>query len=131
MKKAISILLLMVYLALSIGVSVSKHFCGGSLARISLFSAEKKQCACSLMKSSKESDCCEDEISVVKLATDQNLVKLNTFSFLKIMYLPTLSFFNLHLFLLKTPLFALNQEIRNQSYPPKPPLYLFFRVFRI
>lgn len=131
MKKATAILLLMIYLSLSIGVSVSKHFCGGSLAEIALFSSEKKKCACSLMKNNKESDCCEDEISVVKLATDQNLVKLSNFSFLKVVHLSTFSHLSLCFPLLKTPLFSLKQEIKELSHPTKPPLYLFFRVFRI
>lgn len=131
MKKATAILLLITYLSLSIGVSVSKHFCGGSLAEIALFSSEKKKCACSLMKSDKESDCCEDEISVVKLATDQNLVKLINLSFPKIVHLPAFSYFGLYFSLHKTALFDLKQDIRKQPHPPRPPLYMVFRVFRI
>ncbi len=131
MKKAISILLLVIYTSLSIGVSVSKHFCGGSLTEMAFFSSEKKQCACSLMRSKEKSDCCEDKISIVKLETDQNSAKTSTFYFAKIVHLSALPYFGVHFFPLKISLFTFKQSIKETLPPPKVPLYLAFRVFRI
>ncbi len=131
MKKAISILLLIIYTSLSVGFSVSKHFCGGSLAEMAFFSSEKKQCACSLMKSKEKSGCCEDEISIVKLETDQNLAKVSSFSFAKTIHLLALPHFGLRFFPLEISLFTFKQSIKETLPPPKIALYLAFRVFRI
>ncbi len=131
MKKATSILLLVIYTSLSIGFSVSKHFCGGSLAEMAFFSSEKKQCACSLMKGNEKSDCCEDEISIVKLDSDQNSAKTSTFSFAKIVHLLAVPYSGVHFFLFNISLFTSKQSIKAALPPPKIALYLAFRVFRI
>ncbi|TAH18015.1 MAG: hypothetical protein EAZ08_12500 [Cytophagales bacterium] len=134
MKKLISVFLLFVYAFLSVGVSVGQHFCGEYLAETHFVSSEKKTCKCSLInaKKGKKSNCCHDEVKVIKLEMSQNITKIASFDFLKIsnsdIILPFLAF---DFFKNIDSFSSLIKQISLFSPPPESYLYLFFCVFRI
>lgn len=132
MKRPISIFLILVYTFLTIGISVSKHFCGEYLAEITVFSSEKKTCKCSLFaKKGKKNNCCKDEVKVVKLETSQNLTKITSFDFLKVINATISS--PLEFSFLKSifSISLISWKIESFFPPPKSSLYLLFCVFRI
>jgi hypothetical protein len=131
-KKLISISIIIVYALLTVGVGVSKHFCGGYLADVEWFSTEKKTCQCSLLKKDKKAkDCCKDEIKIVKLDMSQDLVKCLAFDFLQmvsaIIASPFEFCFTNHIFFIS----LISWKIETSFPPPKSSLYLLFCVFRI
>jgi hypothetical protein len=132
MKKPISIFLILVYTFLTVGISVSKHFCGEFLAEITVFSSEKKTCKCSLFtKKGEKSNCCKDEVKVVKLETSQNLTKIASFDFLKVIDAFISSPFP---FSFPKSIFSISLiswKIESFFPPPKSSLYLLFCVFRV
>lgn len=76
MQQFITIFLTVIYLLFSIGISVSKHFCGTELASIAFY-GEAKKCACGTdaeednKKSSEENNsCCKDETKIFKTDND-------------------------------------------------------------
>lgn len=66
MRKALSISLLMLFITATIGVTVSKHFCGGKLADTSLFSAAS--CGCG--DKDMEGNCCSNESEFFQMDED-------------------------------------------------------------
>jgi hypothetical protein len=68
-KKIGSIAIALVYLALSVGIAKSTHFCMGRPLPSSVFSFESKKCVCE--KSAQPDDCCDDEIEIIKIENDQ------------------------------------------------------------
>jgi hypothetical protein len=66
MKKVSAILLIGILLLGTVGVTVNKHYCGGKLASLSLFSMEG--CECGGMDD--DSDCCTHEIETIGLGDD-------------------------------------------------------------
>lgn len=78
MKRFISILLLTFYLVANIGVNISLHYCGGSLANISILQTDAaNQCACGSQV--MEKDCCQTKNLHFELK-DKNH-KASSFSF--------------------------------------------------
>lgn len=69
-KRILILLVVFLYLIPSIGVTVSAHYCGGKLARISLFGTnDSKKCPCGSGISKKS--CCENVVLSVKLSGQQ------------------------------------------------------------
>ncbi|MBL7766331.1 MAG: hypothetical protein JNJ58_09575 [Chitinophagaceae bacterium] len=69
MKRIYSISLLFLYLSFSLGLVVSLHYCGESLASFKLY--EKSSCCCDENLGGKPDDCCKDEFKTLKVTTDQ------------------------------------------------------------
>lgn len=132
MKKPISIFLILVYTFLTIGISVSKHFCGEYLAGVAVFSSEKKTCKCSLFtKKGEKSNCCKDEVKIVKLETSQNLTKIASFDFLKVLDASVPSPHEFSFLKNISSIYLISWKIESFFPPPKSSLYLLFCVFRI
>lgn len=85
MKKALSISLLMLFITATVGVTVSKHFCGGKLADTSLFASA----TCGSCDKDMAGNCCQDESEFFQMdedfvitSTDIDFDLKFTFSFL-------------------------------------------------
>ncbi|MEX1189517.1 MAG: hypothetical protein WED33_09685 [Bacteroidia bacterium] len=91
MKTAGGILFLsLIYLLPSIGLTISKHYCGGEISSISALPFHAHACGCD--EEEMDSNCCQDEFTVIKLNDSQNKTEesafnLNAFS-LSIAYFP-------------------------------------------
>ena len=71
MKKAFSLILLMVYFVVSTGFTVNLHYCMDRMASVELGSKESEDCDKCGMPIKDKDGCCRDEIMVVKLYQDQ------------------------------------------------------------
>ena len=68
MKKAIVILLLVLYSASTIGATINMHYCMNKFAGWALTSEKKENCPkCGM----KNTGCCKDEKKQIKLSSDQ------------------------------------------------------------
>lgn len=63
MKKGLNILFIAVFLALSIGVTINKHYSAGKLYSISIFGQPESCCDIPC-------DCCDDESEIYKITGD-------------------------------------------------------------
>lgn len=72
MKKCITGILSILYLAMACGVVVEWHYCMGKLAGVSFFASSHDTCGRCGMKA-KKSGCCHDDVKVYKLADDHKL----------------------------------------------------------
>ena len=73
-KKLVTSIALVCYLAVSCGVVINYHYCMNRLASTQLFVSEKKFCDKCGMHTKKSNGCCHDEVKVVKLLQDQNTI---------------------------------------------------------
>ena len=73
-KKLVTSIALVCYLAVSCGVVINFHYCMNRLASTQLFVSEKKFCDKCGMHTKKSNGCCHDEVKVVKLLQDQNTI---------------------------------------------------------
>lgn len=71
MKKTLTSITLICYLAVSSGVIVNFHYCMGRLDSVKFFAAESEFCGNCGMRTSKSHKCCGDEITIIKLQDDQ------------------------------------------------------------
>ncbi|MBL4577041.1 MAG: hypothetical protein JKX74_01135 [Flavobacteriales bacterium] len=67
MNKVNAILLSLLLLTSTFGVSIEKHFCGGYLADVALFTGAS--CGCD--EANMDDDCCHEENEVIKVDLDQ------------------------------------------------------------
>jgi hypothetical protein len=70
MKKALSLILLMVYLVVSTGFTVNLHYCMDRFHSWELGASEQDACATCGMKTGDSNGCCRDEVKTVKLQQD-------------------------------------------------------------
>jgi hypothetical protein len=70
MKKFFVSLLAIVYLAISVGVSVNVHYCMGTISGWGIGHHQSKSCSKCGMEESK-GGCCKDENKIFKINTDQ------------------------------------------------------------
>ena len=70
MKKALSLILLMVYFVVSTGFTVNLHYCMDRFHSWELGAAEQDACATCGMKTGDSDGCCRDELKTVKLQQD-------------------------------------------------------------
>ena len=79
MKKFITSILAVLYLASSSGATIHMHYCMGKLANWSLSNSELKTCPSCGMEKSHESDngCCKDEQKFLKDNSAQKLTESN------------------------------------------------------
>lgn len=74
MKKAIVILLLVLYSASTIGATINMHYCMNKFASISLSTDKKDKCPkCGM----RNTGCCKDEKKQIKLSLDQQKAEYN------------------------------------------------------
>lgn len=130
MRRITVILLVLLYLVPSIGVTVSTHYCGGRVTSVSIkFLDNRHKCPCGSKKMKK--GCCKDEASYFKLSDEQQKTQKLSCAFVKINdHQPPVSN-QLSLFY-ETPL--LLQPFNHTTHPPdifKPPLYIRHCVFLI
>lgn len=79
MKKFITAILAVLYLASSSGATIHLHYCMGKLAETGLSQSKSNKCSNCGMKKSEKSDngCCKDEHKFLKDNSAQNLVDNN------------------------------------------------------
>jgi hypothetical protein len=70
MKKAFSLILLMVYFVVSTGFTVNLHYCMDRFHSWELGPSEEDACATCGMKTTDSNGCCRDEVKTVKLQQD-------------------------------------------------------------
>lgn len=71
MKKLFTISIALIYFAVSSGIIVNMHYCMGKFSGVSYQSTDSNHChTCGMT----DSDCCHNNIQVVKLADAQNTV---------------------------------------------------------
>jgi hypothetical protein len=80
MKKLVTSISLVCYLAVSSGIVINYHYCMNRLASTQLFATEKKVCGKCGMHTKKSNGCCHDELKVVKLVQDQNTFSQASYS---------------------------------------------------
>jgi hypothetical protein len=128
MKKAIVILLLLLFLIANSGVAVGLHWCGGKLSSIEFFADGDHNCKCG--KRPMKPNCCKDK--TVNLKANDELAKTNYFSF-KIE--TSKFFFNIPLVTVNVPSAQFQYSVSDFYHPPlfktKDPIYLLDRVFLI
>ena len=74
MKKLVTSIALVCYLAVSCGVVINYHYCMKRLASTQLFASAKPVCGKCGMHTKRSNGCCHDEVKVVKLVQDQNTI---------------------------------------------------------
>ncbi|MDX2282624.1 MAG: hypothetical protein NW241_00620 [Bacteroidia bacterium] len=129
MLRSISVLLLGVYLALSVGVRVHLHYCLGRLASVSVYLdlAGDPACACGALQDF--AGCCDDRSGELKLDTDQIQAPAAAFHLLAAPAAPAPQ----PILLPPAPqpsAEALSTLAAGVSPPPgRPPLYVLHRAF--
>ena len=78
MRNTIAVALSFVYLTLAVGVAKTTHYCMGRLNTSSLFTFEKKLCACAIAAEGSNHSCCHDEQQLVKIENDQSQVAVTS-----------------------------------------------------
>ena len=69
MRKALSSVLIIIFVTASVGISLNSHYCGGRLLKTEIFS--KPKCPfCQGMMSKKEMECCDDESERIAIEDD-------------------------------------------------------------
>jgi hypothetical protein len=75
MKKAVVLLLSILYITTSSGATLHLHYCMGELVELGLWKNDNNKCEnCGMTKSGKSGDCCKDDHKQVKGEKDQKLV---------------------------------------------------------
>jgi hypothetical protein len=69
MKYFASIVLSLLYLLPSVGLAISKHYCGGEISSVSCLPFHEHDCGCG--EKEMDSDCCKDEFCFIKLEDSQ------------------------------------------------------------
>lgn len=70
MKPTAIVFFLLIYLLPSIGITISKHYCGGELSSTNILCLGEHECGCGEKK--MKADCCRDEATVIKIDDSQN-----------------------------------------------------------
>jgi hypothetical protein len=71
--KAMSLLLVAVYILFSVGIIKATHFCMGREASVQFFTSEAKKCPCSVYANEKSS-CCDDEHELLRIDDEQKTI---------------------------------------------------------
>ncbi len=81
MKKVITGIALICYIAVTCGVSLSSHYCMNRLSSVHLFEKEATTCGVCGMDFHGEDGCCRNEVTIVQLQQDQNKLPVVAYSF--------------------------------------------------
>jgi hypothetical protein len=91
MKKAIVILLMVLYSASTIGATINMHYCMNKFAGWSLISKKKDKCPkCGMTNTG----CCKDEKKQIKLSLDQQKSEYNHINYDRFLVVSTVTFYN-------------------------------------
>ncbi len=71
MKKAFSAILLVLYISLSSGVVINRHYCMNRFDSADLGGSKSEVCGKCGMHTEDSNGCCHDELKIVKLQDDQ------------------------------------------------------------
>jgi len=114
MRKTVSILLVAILLTTTVGVAIKKHFCGGHLVDIAVFSNASCNCDDKDMKE----DCCSDEKATYRLSVEQTIPS--------IVRIPSAILFNLLTFAnsIQNDKIECNSDIVIEDYNLPPPRLL-------
>jgi hypothetical protein len=76
-KKTAKILFLSMYLLVSVGITLSLHFCGDSITSVQMipFATHNNRCGCDDVTT--PDDCCKTEIKSIQLNDDQIAVQID------------------------------------------------------
>ena len=82
MKKVTASILVILYLSLSVGITLHQHYCMGELVGTSLFDLRNEECGkCGMKKHTEASkDCCKD-VSIVAKAGDTHTLSQIAYDF--------------------------------------------------
>lgn len=73
MKRFLALVIITLYLASSLGITVHVHYCMGKIEGISLLQGEKERCGrCGMKKAESKKGCCNDKYKTFKV-TDHKL----------------------------------------------------------
>jgi hypothetical protein len=130
LKKLVVIILSLVYLSATVGITLQQHYCMNRFVGWSLMDTDGDLCgSCGMDKSEPENGCCKDEQLQLKIGDDQQP------SFITIQFhqqeLPVLS--GTWLYHQPATIPAGNKYVVDHG-PPHPaaiPVFLLNRVFRI
>ncbi len=115
MKKLFSIISIVIILAATSGVTISKHYCGNSLTETTYFS--DASCSCSTMTEEEENNCCHNEEEIQQFRQD---FLVSDFSFnLNNTLIPL--FDKIFLLSFNTSLYFEKKNFYINYYPPPPP----------
>ncbi len=125
MKKVITLAFLFLFLITNSGFSITRHYCGGKLASINLFSTDAHPCPCG--KKAMKKGCCKNETTTIKAKTDLNKVSQ------VVVKTPIQPLILVTQIVVKFSLSKPSVLVFNHlpSYKAKIPIYLLDRVFRI
>ena len=130
MKKPISAILIILYLASTSGIVINSHYCMKRLVSVNLFETKAKVCGLCGMDMHDNSGCCHDEVKVLKGVQDQ--VNNPVVSF-EIPSLETITLYHSDFIVAVAGISGMQRHFQNHS----PPLlsaqdtYLLNNVFRI
>jgi hypothetical protein len=129
MKKALAAILLLVYLTVSTGFSVSLHYCMNKLASADIGAVETDTCGKCGMEVEEGNGCCRDEVKVVKLTADHFATQW--VQALKITGAAVISFTGYF----TIPYYSITEQttvrVHGPPFAQSPPAYLLNGVFRI
>lgn len=63
----------------SIGLTISRHYCGGELSSVSALPFHKHTCGCG--DKAMDKNCCKDELTIIKIEDDQSKTQVAEVSF--------------------------------------------------
>lgn len=130
MKKLITSIAVICYLVVTCGFTINFHYCMDRLVSVHFFETKADYCQQCGMKIHQSHGCCRDEVSVVKVAQDQNKVPdmvLTTPDYAPVALVPSAfiaaSFYN----------FSGESAVQHHIPPllPARDIYLEVNVFRI
>jgi hypothetical protein len=75
LKKTTTIFFLLIYCVLTVGMTVSTHFCGGKVTSVQVLPFFHKEDACGCDDTAIPDGCCKTEINTVQLNDEQIAVK--------------------------------------------------------
>jgi hypothetical protein len=76
-KKTTTIFFLFLYFALTVGMTVSTHFCGGRITSVQMLPVVPKENPCGCEESTTPDDCCKTEIKSIQLNDEQIVVQVD------------------------------------------------------
>lgn len=130
MKKILTSIVLVCYIAVTSGLVLNHHYCMDRLASTQLFGTSNKVCGDCGMHTEESNGCCRDEVKVLKLVQDQNKIPIVTYE------LPSLDQLAIQPSEFIAALFQNTDDQRHFFYHSPPLLsaqdiYLQINVFRI
>jgi hypothetical protein len=127
MKKAVSIFFIVFYFILTVGMTISTHFCGGRIASVRMLPFIPKENHCGCDGTAAPDDCCKTEIKTVQLNDEQIAVQVNQPSSPQ----TAVTLWTETSIEIVLSSHAVREVIPASSPPDSPPLYILHSVFLI